>query len=162
MQAARGRQSHFNVATAVDGALFTVMGIVITIFTLWTAYMGYLFFKQKTFAQGLSTGYIWGIRTGFVFFVIFAFEGGQMASSLAHTIGAPDGGSGLPLLNWSTRFGDLRVAHFFGMHALQLLPLAGYYFVKTKPALLIAAFIWFILVLLLYVQALRGIPLLPV
>ncbi|WP_407520623.1 hypothetical protein PDL71_10220 [Lacibacter sp. MH-610] len=159
-QAANGRLSHFNISTQLYGILFQLMGIVITVFTLWTLYIGILFFKQKDFPPLLPQGYIWGIRLGIIWFVIFAFEGGHMAAQLAHTIGAPDGSEGLPVLNWSKQYGDLRVTHFFGMHSLQVLPIAGFYFAKSKGQLITLALVWFVFVMLLYWQALAGYPLL--
>ena len=47
-QAANGRLSHFNADKPSYSILFSLMGLAITIFTLHTAYLGYLFFKIKS------------------------------------------------------------------------------------------------------------------
>ncbi|MFD2935623.1 hypothetical protein [Spirosoma flavum] len=156
-QASRGKLSHFNISTPTDGLLFSLMGVAITVFTVWTAYIGFLFFRLDT--ATISSAYLWGIRLGILLFVVFAFEGFMMVSHLGHTVGAPDGGPGLPVLNWSTRYGDLRVAHFFGMHALQLIPLFGYYIARQPRHVIILSAVYFILVTGLLMQALAGKPL---
>jgi hypothetical protein len=120
--------------------------------------MGFLFFRVKP--MGVAPAYLWGIRLGILLFVIFAFEGFMMASRLRHMVGAPDGGPGLPVVNWSTRNGDLRVAHFFGMHSLQLLPLFGYYLARRASQVVLIAAIYLLLVTTLLFQALAGKPLL--
>lgn len=157
-QAANGRLSHFNITTPLYGLLFSLMGIAITLLVVWTVYITYIYFRQKEF--DIPASYVWGIRLGLVMFIIFSFEGGVMAAQLAHTVGAPDGGVGLPVVNWSTRYGDLRIAHFVGMHALQVLPLVGYFVFRKPVTLVVFSIIYFIATVALMVTALYGMPLL--
>ena len=134
------------------------MGIAISIFTAWTGYIGYLFFI-KTFPQ-LPIHYVWGIRLGILFFVVFAFEGGVMGAILSNTVGAADGSEGLPVTNWSKQYGDLRIAHFLGMHALQIIPLFSFYIANNTTQVVVMGIIYFIITSLLFIQALIGKPLL--
>jgi len=156
-QAANGRLSHFNTTTPFYQSLFYIMGAAITTLVIWTILVGYWFCKQKQFRAPMP--YIWGIRLGIFVFAIFAFEGGYIASHLSHTVGGPMGGPGLPVVNWSTEFGDLRVAHFIGIHSLQLIPLFGYYIAKTNRAVQIFTVIYFLATAFLLVQALEELPL---
>lgn len=156
-QAANGRLSHFNISDPFYLLLFNLMGVAITILTLWTLYVGILFFRQKQF--NLPMPYVWAVRIAILFFVFFAFEGGAMAAQLRHTVGAADGSEGLPLFNWSRVHGDLRIAHFAGMHALQIIPLFGWFVAKTKSHVFIFSLVYLLLVVFLLWQALKDIPL---
>jgi hypothetical protein len=145
IQAARGVPSHFNARTRLDIAAFAVMGAGITIF--WLA-QGFVFVRALRH-RFVDAAVGWGIRLG----LGIALAGGALAflmpqptstqaASLkagqptpaigAHAVGVPDGGSGLPITRWSTEGGDLRVPHFIGLHALQLLPLAGVLFARRR------------------------------
>ena len=130
-QAARGVTSHYNVRTPFDAAVFGTMGMLISFNTLLVAVALLLFFLRTS--APLAPAYLWGVRAGLLLFLLASLEGMAMISNMAHTVGAPDGGPGLPLVNWSTRSGDLRVAHFLGFHALQLLPLAGFALGRYRP-----------------------------
>lgn len=88
--------------------------------------------------------------------VLFAFEGFVMVSVLKHTIGSEDGSAGLPIVNWSKNHGDLRVAHFFGMHALQLIPLVTYLMAKSKRDVIVISALYFIFVTYTLFHALQG------
>jgi hypothetical protein len=155
-QAANGRLSHFNTSSPLYLTLYNAMGGAIVTLVLWTLYITILFFRKKDFT--LPKPYVWGIRLGLIMFVIFSLEGGVMSAHLSHTVGAADGGSGLPFVNWSNAYGDLRVAHFFGMHSLQILPLTGYYFARTNRQIFLAAALYFIMVCIMLAQALSQIP----
>lgn len=163
-QAVRGELSHFNRSSVYGGVLFGLMGVFILTFTLWTAYVAVLFFRRKTIP--LPTATIWGIRAGLVCFVVFSLLGGYISSLPGHTVGATDGGPGLPFVNWSRVAGDLRVAHFLGLHGLQALPLLGYVTARhvaprVAPWLVLAGTVFYVgIALLLLAGALAGKPLL--
>ena len=162
-QALRGELSHFNRSSAYDLVVFILMGVFIMLFTLWTAYIAILFFRQRRFR--IPRASVWGIRAGLVCFVVFSLLGGYISYLSRHTVGAVDGGPGLPFINWSRAAGDLRVAHFLGLHGLQVLPLLGYTVTrfmnpKTAPKwVLIGSLLYIGFVFLTLIGALMGKPL---
>ena len=135
IQVVRGVGSHFNTATPLDGALYAVMGgFVLVLWSMNLLAAGLLAFQKlpdRVLAHtvrlalfltllGSSIG---GLMTVPTSTQIEGFKTAPPSLVGAHTVGAPDGGPGLPFLGWSTAHGDLRVPHFVGLHALQMLPL---------------------------------------
>jgi len=181
-QAARGVRSHFNVATLLDAALFQIMGMAITFVTLAVAWLGLYAWRTRYENAALAAGVRFGIAImvlgSCVAFLmprptasqLASFQQGQPTPLIgAHTVGASDdSGSGLPVTRWSSAGGDLRVPHFVGLHALQLLPLAGFALgrkLRTRPVLAarltrILGYAYLGVTLTTLVQALRGQPLL--
>lgn len=156
LQAAKGQRSHYNLSTPFYSAMYSLMALAATLITLYTAYIGVLFFTNK-FPE-LPTYYMWAIRLGIIIFVIFSFEGFVMGSRLSHTIGGADGSKGIWLLNWSKTLGDARVAHFMGMHSLQVIPLLSYYVLKNTKVIFILALLYFLLAAYTLINALKGKP----
>jgi len=132
LQAARGTTSHYNITTPFNIAVFAAMATLIFVNTAALATVLALMTRP---ARRLAPAYVWGIRFGLAVILLGSVEGAVMIFHNAHTVGLPDGGPGLFFLNWSTRAGDLRVAHFLGMHALQALPLVGYALSRWRPAM---------------------------
>lgn len=179
LQVVRGVRSHFNFSTPFDSALFGAMGLTITIVWLMSLVAAILLTRQKL----TDSAFAWSLRLGLIissFGMIVAFlmtsgptpsqmaviQSGQMPQFIgAHGVGVEDGGPGLPVVGWSTEGGDLRIPHFFGLHALQALPLIGLIINRTLKTLSerrraglvwIAGLGYFGLTLLLTWQALRG------
>ncbi len=160
LQAFRGTTSHFNIYSPLDGALFAVMGIFIILNTLVNIYALSIILRGKVTLEGTS---LLAWRAGLLLFVAGGLSGGWMVQILAHTVGAPDGGPGLPFLNWSTVAGDIRAAHFASLHGLQVLPLAAFGMEKIRPdhaprntRLVIVAYV--LLCIYLHVLAWMGLP----
>jgi hypothetical protein len=180
LQAARGTTSHFNVSTSLDATLFSTMGMLIVVVWLMTLLVAGLLLRQRLPDPVLA----WSLRLGLVISLLgmaVAFfmtqpttaqlaearsSGQQLTISGAHTVGEPDGGPGLPVVGWSTEAGDLRAAHFVGLHGLQVMPLTAWLVGRRRQlgAGRRVALVWTAaglyggLVLVLTWQALRGQP----
>lgn len=163
-QASRGVMSHYNFETPFDSILFGLMGLMIGINTISVVIIFVLLLKPIPHLNGL---YLQTLRIAFVIFLLGSYIGSQMISNEGHNIGVPDGGPGLPFFNWSTIGGDLRIAHFMGLHSIQILPLLAHTIIKksnlpslTKRIIVTSSIIGFIIVIsLLWSQALKGMPL---
>jgi hypothetical protein len=122
LQASKGEASHFNVSTPLSLLLYSLMGIgAITMLSI-SGWLGVMILRHGetgnpfVYVAGLSL--IAGSLLGSLSGIFISVHQGHWVAGL-HT----DAG-GLPLFGWSRSGGDLRVAHFFGMHIMQAVPIA--------------------------------------
>lgn len=161
-QAGRGVRSHFNDDSLADGVAFAVMGATIVTLYLATVAIALRFLHEP----GRDRAAAAAIRLGLLVALAGMGVGVIMSVLGSHAVGVPDGGPGLPFVGWSSTGGDLRIAHFTGMHALQILPLlaavlsaTGRLGEESRTAVVTAAALgWAALTGLLTWQALRGQP----
>jgi hypothetical protein len=180
-QVVRGTTSHFNDATPLDAALFNIMGSIIVVVWLMGLVTAVLLVRQRL----PDAAFAWSLRFGIgialigmaVAFLMTSAYPGQRAAAReraqiglprttgAHSVGvaAGDSGPGLPIVGWSTEGGDLRIPHFVGIHAINVLPFVAWALARTRlRARRQVAAIWTVsmgylgLVGLLTWQALRG------
>jgi hypothetical protein len=162
LQSVRGVPSHFNETTPLNQAIFSIMGTMIFLNTLLVIGLLRLFFGSVD----LPPAQLWGVRLGLVVFLLGSGLGGLMAARKAHSVGVADGGPGLPLVNWSTQAGDLRIAHAVGLHGMQILPVVGWLVSRRRwrpRAELLAVFgasvVYIALGAILFAHAMAGRPL---
>jgi hypothetical protein len=179
--AAAGVRSHFNVSSPLATALWSAMATSIAGAWVAALLVAALLFRARLGDRGRTLAVraglviaLLGMALGFLMTIptdqqLAGFEG----VAGAHTVGGSDGGPGLPLVGWSTEAGDLRIPHFVGMHALQVLPLTALLLELTArwvPALRrestragllrVGTALYLGVLALLTVQALAGQPLL--
>jgi hypothetical protein len=172
----RGTTSHFNDSTPFNAALWQAMGMSIVVLSLAHLVIGVVALRQRI-ADRVAA---YAIRLGLGLSLLGMAAAVPMVLPMqdpqvdgitgAHSVGVPDGGPGMPLTGWSTTGGDLRIGHFVGLHALQVLPLLaillgrflGHRLDERTRArlLLVAGTAYGVLVVLLTWQALRAQPLL--
>src|SRR5229473_1516771 len=144
-QAARGTTSHFNLTNPLSSFLWLTMGAFIVVVWMMNFLLALvLIFERipdRTFAWSLRLGLLISlVGMGAAFFMVRPTPDQMTAMSAghgpriigAHSVGVADGGPGLPVVGWSTVGGDLRVAHFVGIHAMQVLPFFGWLIARRR------------------------------
>jgi hypothetical protein len=131
-RAARGEASHFNYSSPVSSALYILMAVGAVSMTSTTLVQGIAVLRSKAgdLSSSVRNALGWGL---ILTFLLGTLTGGYMGGQPGHFVGAPVDPQGLPLLGWSTTVGDLRPAHFLGMHAAQILPLLVWMLSRLSP-----------------------------
>lgn len=169
LQAARGRQSHFNFDTGFETGMYALMGVGATFLIVVPFLIGLWIARQDDDGSGARLGAMLGLLTAPVLTIVVAgyMSGVVYSHSVVPAGGIAAGGDvGMPVVGWSRVTGDLRPSHFVGLHALQILPLAGLAadWIAPRHA---RALVWATACLLvlgtfaLFGQALLGLPLWP-
>jgi hypothetical protein len=164
MQAARSTTSHFNHSTPFNSAVSSLMDIVDPLNSVFAFILLIFAIRGK---YDLSRSSHLGIAFGLFLFLVGSVIGGLMVAQGQSVVGVAPGGPGLPLLNWSTTGGDFRVAHFLGIHALQILPIGAWLINRleglssqAKPTAVLVIFAGYILLMgFVFMQAVYGVPL---
>ncbi len=170
-QGAHAQASHYNLSSSLYASLYTLMGIGAVLMNLTSGVLGVLVFKSPQVAMSRSMRHAigWGLIITCVLGTATGGYLGSRAMTGGHWVGgsATDAG-GLAIFHWSRHGGDLRVAHFFAIHAMHFLPIVGWMLARLSPSENSEAartrVIWCAGVLLCvvcgatFLQALRGHP----
>jgi hypothetical protein len=151
------------ISNGVTGMVFVHTVVMVWILVLCCGDRAWMKLTDRTLVAA--------IRDSIVIFLVGNAVGGYMLARGSHTVGASDGSQGLPFVNWSVIAGDLRIAHFIAVHAIQIVPLFAYLLLQVapRPALRQRRLAVFgmsagvtLVVLATFIQAALGRPLLSV
>jgi hypothetical protein len=158
-RASRAEASHFNRDNMIGIILYAWMGITILISTVLSGWIGWLILKSKeTIARpdlryAIGVGLVVGTALGSLTAIYMSQQTGHWVG------GVRNDATGSFFFGWSRTGGDLRVAHFIGLHAMQGIPLIGWLtsLVSTaavKPAVIVSTVAWILVTAAAFAQAL--------
>jgi len=167
VQVVRGTTSHFNTGAPFDAAAYASGGVSVSAVFIATIIIAVLALRTRGLDLGVAAGIRWGLGlcvVGMLEAVSMLGNGFTATTTGAHTVGAPDGGAGMPFTDWSLHHGDLRIAHFVGLHMIQALPVLAWVLLRCtrldertrRDLLRVAGGAAVALVGLLWWQAARG------
>lgn len=155
-RAARGEASHYNESTELAEMLYSAMGVGAVLIIASTVAVGGIVLRYGPPSLLART-------TGWSFILASAatmWSGSEMAAMDSHWIGGDEtDATGVPFVGWSTTGGDLRPAHFIGLHVMQILPLVA--LTGSRAAVLVSGFICAAGFAATAAMALNGIPVFP-
>ena len=121
-RAARAEASHFNASSVFSQVAYGVMGLGAVTLTATAFFIGYRVWKQRgqgLMAEAAGAGLMLGMALGTI-------AGTYLSAQTGHWVGGEmSDAHGLGVMAWSTTGGDLRVAHFVGLHAAQIVPISA-------------------------------------
>jgi hypothetical protein len=137
-QGAFGLASHYNTSSPFYGAMYTAMAVFAVLLTSTSGVLGYTVLRahSQTYATSVALRHAigWGLIISSVLGIVTGAILGGRTNSGGHWVGGTTNDAlGLMVLNWSRDGGDLRVAHFFALHAMQILPVMAVLFICLTP-----------------------------
>lgn len=162
LQAARGEASHFNNTSTFYSVMYSLMGFGATVLVLVCAWVGTVVAKRFGARDAYAVAVVVGL---WMTFLLGGGFGGYLGAQAGHWVGGVhDDAGGAWLMKWARDGGDLRVAHFFGMHAMQVLPVIGWFAGRRLPRrgaialVVLAACLYAAFSTFTFLQALAGRP----
>ena len=163
--AANGVPSHFNDGTPLMAAAYTAAGVgAVTLLTAAPVY-GVLIWRNR--AAGLDPAFRLAVVVGLILtFPLTFVVAGYLGGAGSHFVGGnASDAEGMVLLGWARDGGDLRVAHFFALHAMHFIIAFGFFAsafgALARPAVWAFSGGYAALTAFTFVQALNGAPFLP-
>lgn len=134
LRAGLGLRSHYAEST-FGSAMYSLMGLAAVALSLTCIVLAAGAVLAPGRLRSLHNAR-WGVALGAVVaFIGAAGIGSMLGGTPAHyPVDTADAASRIPVVGWSLDRGDLRIAHFLGLHALQGLFALGLLLVRTPPA----------------------------